>query len=183
MKWLARLEALSQNQKGPGSALPELPEVPESISGSSGSALLGHISNSEPTSGSLGSDRPVVSANLDYDPFADLPPNDPVHRRAWQRWFSLLSSHWLEMGQGDRTPEEAHALVYSKAQCLWHERYGQRPDPHSCGGCGKPIDRSVLFVLPDGARVHDDADLRCLIVYAEKWRRAAADALRKLSIQ
>jgi hypothetical protein len=128
------------------------------------------------------------------DPFADLPPNDPVYRFEWCRWFSLLIQHKHEIGnrptqpadgrieQGCRTHEEAHTLAYGEAQCLWHEQYGQRPDPHCCAGCGEPIGRSALFALPDGARVHDGAELRCLIAYGDRWRRAAADALHRLGI-
>jgi hypothetical protein len=128
------------------------------------------------------------------DPFADLPPNDPVYRFEWRRWFSLLIQHKFEIGnlpmqtidgrigQGHRTAQEAHALALGEAVNLWHSAYGRRPDPHSCAGCGKPMAQSRLIALPYGASVHDDADLRCLIAYGERWRTAACDALRKLSI-
>lgn len=91
-------------------------------------------------------------------------------------WFSTRR----EIGQ--RSIEEARALALGEAECLWHERYGQRPDPRSCAGCGKPIGQSALFALPDGARVHDDAGLACLIAYGHRWRTAAVEALRALGI-
>jgi hypothetical protein len=122
-------------------------------------------------------DKPAPST---YDPFAAMPPNDPAYLGAWRRWFSLLISHKLEIGNrptqrpdgsieaSHRTHDEAHALALGEAINLWHERYGRRPDPHSCAGCDWPIGHSNLFALPDGARVHDAPDLRCLIAYGDR---------------
>jgi hypothetical protein len=129
--------------------------------------------------------KPVVMSLLwrqQEDIFADLPPNDSAYEGEWLRWFGLLVSHKLQIGQGNRTHEEAYELAYGEATNFWRERYGQRPDPHRCAGCGKPIGRSNPMTLPDGARVHD-ADLRCLIAYGERWRTAAGDALSRLGIE
>ena len=148
----------------------------------------------EPIARKLLAHKAEVLAALSDDPFAALPPNDPVYRAAWRRWFALLVQHKLELGnaptqhvdgrlkQSRRTPEEARALALGEAECLWHERYGQRPDPNRCAGCGGPIGRSNLIALPDGSAVHDDADLRCLISYGDRWRSAAADALTRLGV-
>jgi hypothetical protein len=191
MKWLARLDALIQKSERPRDGTDKTDTSP---SVSSVSALPGPLQDSETPSVSSVRSESGTSQNPDYDPFANLPPNDPAYRGAWQRWFSLLTSHKLELGnrpaqrpdgstqQSQRKHEEAHALAYGETLNLWHSTYGQRPDPHSCAGCNKPIGRSNLMALSDGARVHDDADLRCLISYGDRWRTTAANALKRLGI-
>jgi hypothetical protein len=121
-----------------------------------------------------------VLAALSADPFSDLPPNDPAYRPAWRRWFNLLVQHKAQIGR--RSLEEARQLAYGEAECLWHARYGRRPDPHLCAGCDGPVGSANIFALPDGARVHDDAGLACLTSYGDRWRTAAAEALRALGI-
>jgi hypothetical protein len=64
----------------------------------------------------------------------------------------------------------------------WHCRYGARPDPHRCAGCGDDLPSKGGLALCDGARVHFDAvrKVDCIITYGKKWRSAAAVALRVL---
>jgi hypothetical protein len=121
------------------------------------------------------------------DPFVEsMPPNESRYRGEWQRWFASLVSHKYAIGNAPgvgerryRTHEEAYELAHGEAVNLWHQKYGQRPDPQTCAGCRKPIGRSNLMALPDGGWVHDDAELRCLISYGEMWRNAAAHALTR----
>jgi hypothetical protein len=57
----------------------------------------------------------------------------------------------------------------------WHRRYGARPDPFRCAGCGDGMPSKDGLALNDGARVHLDAVRRvdCIIAYGQKWRGAA----------
>jgi hypothetical protein len=139
-------------------------------------------------------DRPRAEQHQ-ADPFADnLPPNDPVNRAAWQRWFNLLVRHKFELGnaptqhvdgrvkQSSRTLAEAHTLALGEAVNLWHIAFGQRPDPHLCAGCDGPIGSTNIFAVPDGARVHDDAGLACLHAYGHRWRTTAEAALQAMGI-
>lgn len=47
----------------------------------------------ETKKGSLLKEQPKHGRQADYDPFADLPPNDPAYRGEWQRWFNPLVQH------------------------------------------------------------------------------------------
>jgi hypothetical protein len=115
----------------------------------------------------------------DLDPFSDLPPNYPGYKAEWRRWHSLLIKHYRDLHHDE---PEAATLAYGRLINLWHNRYGQRPDPHRCAGCDGPIGTTNIFALPDGARVHDDAGLSCLTAYGSRWRTAAANALSGLGI-
>jgi hypothetical protein len=133
-------------------------------------------------------------AGDDFDPFADLPPNDPAYQGEWQRWFNLLVQHKHEIGNlpthlpdgttrpSSRDLAEAHVLALGEAENLWHSRYGRRPDPHSCAGCGRPIGQSTPLALSDGAKIRDDSDFICLTAYGIRWRTAATDAFRLLGV-
>jgi hypothetical protein len=170
--WLDEFRSLAQPAPNTKCQLPNVPTLPNE----------GQSRESGPPFGTFDTFDIWHRDKRAYDPFADLPPDDPACRGEWQRWFNVLISHRLQIGQANRAHEEAAALAYGEAQCLWHERYGQRPQPHSCAGCSKPMGQSKLFALPDGASVHDDAELRCLAAYGVRWRTAAADALRRVGI-
>jgi hypothetical protein len=64
----------------------------------------------------------------------------------------------------------------------WHRRYGARPDPFRCAGCGDDLPSKGGLALSDGARVHLDAarGVNCVIGYGQKWRSFAVVALREL---
>ena len=64
----------------------------------------------------------------------------------------------------------------------WHRRYGDPPDLFRCAGCGDDMPNKGGMALSDGTRVHFDAVRRadCIIAYGQKWRGAAAAALREL---
>jgi hypothetical protein len=133
MKWLTRLAALSQNSERPRDPTDKTDTSP---SVSSVSAQLGPSQDSDTPSVSSVSSGRGTYPNPDYDPFGDPPANDSACRGEWQRWFNLLVTHKLAIDNlptqlvdgtfmpSHRTHEEAHALAYGEAQCLWHERYG-----------------------------------------------------------
>jgi len=123
--------------------------------------------------------RPRSEHSTYADPFADVPPNDPRYKAEWSRWHGLLIRHYLDLHHDE---PEATTLAYGRLINLWHDRYGQRPDLHRCAGCDGPVGSTNIFALPDGARCHDGAGLACLIAYGDRWRTAAAEALRALGI-
>jgi hypothetical protein len=55
----------------------------------------------------------------------------------------LLVADVLEQWKHRYVPvEEARRVAYAIAMSRWHERYGPRPDPHRCAGCGRLISAS-----------------------------------------
>jgi hypothetical protein len=78
----------------------------------------------------------------------------------------------------------AEGLAFSDLVLEWHLRYGARPDPGRCSGCGDEMAPGAGLILCDGARVHLDGDrgVNCVTAYGQKWRGAAVVALRTLRI-
>jgi hypothetical protein len=159
--WLEEFKALSTECQ-----LPTLPMMPTS-------APEPHVGNFDHV-GIRHRDKKTP-----LDPFADLPPNDIRCKAEWRRWHSLLIKHYLDLHHPET---EVATLAYGRLITLWHERYGKRPDAHTCAGCNKPIDRSNLLALPEGARVHDNADPNCLKLYGTRWRTTAESALHAMGI-
>jgi hypothetical protein len=81
-----------------------------------------------------------------------------------------------------RSRADAERLAFGEMILEWHRRYGACPDPHRCAGCGDGMPSKGGLALSDGARVHFDAVRRvdCIIACGQKWRGAAAAALREL---
>jgi hypothetical protein len=77
---------------------------------------------------------------------------------------------------------DAERLAFSEMILEWHRRYGARPNPHRCAGCGDALIGEHVLALCDGARVHLDGarGVNCVITYGKKWRGAAVAALRDL---
>ena len=84
---------------------------------------------------------------------------------------------------GGHSRADAERLAFGEMILEWHRRYGARPDPHRCAGCGDDMPNERGLALADGARVHFDAvrGVNCIIGYGQKWRGAAAAALRELA--
>lgn len=95
---------------------------------------------------------------------------------------------WFDAEVAARIPAmgmaAAERRVWNIAMDLWHRRHGVKPIPHRCAGCGgRLLDGARVFVLPDGAPIHDgDRFLRCLGAYGRRWRFQAAAALAALGI-
>jgi hypothetical protein len=113
-------------------------------------------------------------ADADHPPAAgDAPPAD------WQRWYATA----LSERSGRMSEADASRRTWGEALNLWHHHHGARPDGHQCAGCGAPLGGRAM-VLPDGARVHDDARmLDCLSTHGQRWRPVAAAALEGLGIE
>jgi hypothetical protein len=99
---------------------------------------------------------------------SELGANDPA---AWRALFQSRVGYRLK--SGDRTPADAEVLAFGDCLVQWHWRYGARPDPRRCVGCGDPFIDDDLLDLGSGVRVHLDARLSCLTRYGQTWRRAA----------
>ncbi|KAA0681860.1 hypothetical protein [Roseomonas genomospecies 6] len=97
----------------------------------------------------------------------------------WREWFDAeVAARIPAMGMA-----AAERRAWGIAMDLWHRRHGVKPTPHRCAGCGGRLDGTRVFMLPDGAPVHDgDRFLRCLGVYGRRWRSQAAAALTALGI-
>lgn len=97
----------------------------------------------------------------------------------WREWFdSEVAARIPDMGMA-----AAERRAWGIAMDLWHRLHGVKPVPHRCAGCGGRLDGSKVFVLPDGAPVHDgDRFLRCMGTYGRRWRTQAAAALAALGI-
>ena len=83
-----------------------------------------------------------------------------------------------------RPREDAKGLAFSDVILEWHLKYGARPDPRRCAGCGDELAAEAGLVLGDGARVHLDGvrGVNCVTAYGQKWRGAALIALGALGI-
>ncbi len=93
---------------------------------------------------------------------------------------------WVRREVGRRAArmgvEDAERRVFGLAVTLWHLHHGARPVDGRCAGCGGPIGARA-WVMPDGARLHDDRRaLSCLEAYGERWRPAAVRALAALGV-
>jgi hypothetical protein len=64
----------------------------------------------------------------------------------------------------------------------WHQLFGTRWPAWQCVGCEGPIGGRSTLTLSDGARVHFDGKLACVLLSGERWRSEAAAGLRKLGI-
>jgi hypothetical protein len=114
----------------------------------------------------------LADAEHPPDPTSGLPEE-------WTEWF-----HAEVRARSRRMPRaEAQRRVWGLAVSVWHHHHGARPDGHQCAGCGAPLGGRAM-VLPDGARVHDDARmLDCLSTHGQRWRPVAAAALEGLGIE
>src|SRR6267142_3637216 len=70
--------------------------------------------------------------------------------------------------------ENAERLAFSDVILEWHLRYGARPDPSRCYGCGDEMAAGAGLVLCDGVRLHVDGvrGINCVTAYGQKWRGA-----------
>ena len=98
----------------------------------------------------------------------------------WRDLFDERAAH--REFDGGHSRADAERLAFGEMILEWHRRYGARPDPFRCAGCGDDMPSKGGMALSDGARVHFDAVRRvdCIIAYGQKWRGAAAAALREL---
>jgi hypothetical protein len=98
----------------------------------------------------------------------------------WRDFFAERAAH--REFDGGYSRAEAERLAFGEMILEWHHRYGARPDPHRCAGCGDDMPSEGGLALSDGARVHFDAvrGVGCIITYGQKWRGAAVAALREL---
>jgi hypothetical protein len=98
----------------------------------------------------------------------------------WRDFFAERAAH--REFDGGYSRADAERLAFGEMVLEWHRRYGARPDPHRCAGCGDDMPSEGGLALSDGARVHFDAvrGVGCIITYGQKWRGAAVAALREL---
>jgi hypothetical protein len=98
----------------------------------------------------------------------------------WKDFFAERAAH--REFDGGYSRADAERLAFGEMILEWHRRYGARPDPHRCAGCGDDMLSEGGLALSDGARVHFDAvrGVGCIITYGQKWRGAAVAALREL---
>jgi hypothetical protein len=118
-----------------------------------------------------GEQKQAVSVSGDcFDP--------PPYGRApeWRRWYMLLIEHKCELGHD---LSWARRLAYGEGLNSWHVRFGYKPRPNCCAGCGDPV--ATPMVLPDGALVCSRDD--CLIAYGSKWQSVASAGLAALGIR
>lgn len=92
----------------------------------------------------------------------------------WREWFDAeVAARIPTMGRA-----AAERRVWGIAMELWRRLHGAKPAPYRCAGCGGRLDGARVFVLPDGAPIHDGGHfLRCLGAYGRRWRTQAAAAL------
>jgi hypothetical protein len=97
----------------------------------------------------------------------------------WRDFFDERAAH--REFDGGHSRADAERLAFGEMILEWHRRYGTRPDPFRCAGCGDDLPDKGSLALCDGARVHFDAvrKVDCVITYGKKWR-AAVVALRGL---
>jgi hypothetical protein len=100
----------------------------------------------------------------------------------WRALFEQRAVLHELNGKGPR--EQAGGLAFNDLILEWHRRYGVRPDPQRCAGCGDELGDEAGLVLCDDARVHLDGirGANCLISYGKKWRSAAIAALEALGL-
>ena len=98
----------------------------------------------------------------------------------WRDFFDERAAH--REFDGGHLRADAEHLAFGEMILEWHRRYGARPDPDRCAGCGDDLPGKSGLALCDGARVHFDAvrKVDCIITYGKKWRSAAVAALREL---
>ena len=98
----------------------------------------------------------------------------------WRDFFDERAAH--REFDGGHSRADAERLAFGEMILEWHRRYGARPDPFRCAGCGDDMPSKGGMALNDGTRVHLDAVRRvdCIIAYGQKWRGAGATALREL---
>lgn len=122
----------------------------------------------------------VMAALTEGDDRAGAAPGEcPADAEAgyWQDFFNERAAHreW----DGGHSRADAERLAFGEVIVEWHRRYGARPDPFRCAGCGDDLPSTGGLALCDGARVHFDAvrKVDCIIAYGKKWRNAAVVAL------
>jgi hypothetical protein len=81
----------------------------------------------------------------------------------WRDFFDERAAH--REFDGGYSRADAERLAFGEMILDWHHRYGARPDPHRCAGCGDDMPSDGDLALSDGARVHFDAVRRvgCII--------------------
>jgi len=95
----------------------------------------------------------------------------------WRDFFDERAAH--REFDGGYSRADAERLAFGEMILDWHRRYGARPDPFRCAGCGDELPSKGGLALCDGARVRLDAvrKVDCIITYGKKWRSAAVVAL------
>jgi hypothetical protein len=77
---------------------------------------------------------------------------------------------------------EAELLAWREIEWRWHLAHRERASAGVCAGCDQVIRADEALDLIDGARVHIK-DCSCGIVYEQRWRSAATNALTALGLQ
>ena len=94
----------------------------------------------------------------------------------WRVWFHERMEQHRRLG---RDGVLAWSLTWGEAENIWHQRYGAKPDPSNCAGCGELLPGRERLTLGDGAAVHWDegAGLDCLAAHGTRWRAEAGAGL------
>jgi hypothetical protein len=96
----------------------------------------------------------------------------------WRARHREALAHW-----GILHPvSEAAQLAWGELQVRWHRVGGERVPEWQCAGCGESIGCPPTLDLADGTRVHFDT-LSCVLLYGDRWRRAATQALCALGLK
>jgi hypothetical protein len=98
-------------------------------------------------------------------------------------WHQRLGSHRNRLAQLDYAADVASLLAHGHLLNDIHSALVaiKPPDPTVCAGCDQTLAGPALDT-GDGARVHDQADHKCLVAYGRKWRKRASDQLAPLGI-
>ena len=130
-------------------------------------------------------DEQVANPSNPSNPKNEEFPTSPNAAADLAWWRDLFEKRAVirEIDRG-RPRENAEGLAFSDVILEWHLRYGARPDPRHCAGCGDELATEAGLVLCDGARVHLDGvrGVNCVTAYGQKWRGAALIALGALGI-